>query len=680
MKRKLFAFMLTLTLCISIAGCGQIAEEENTDNTMSPVMTGVSMFGAKDIVSPIVEAEALADEDAGSSETGEEEEATLEEDGWVRVDENDIVTLTDDLKVQIRDDRIVKGEDALVFGETYGTFYDGYVLSPSEGEFYVLLEVWDYEQITLNHVLLYGVSEEELTLCQAIYGGGIEEIVDSSTVEMELWELDLGLVRTYANYGLDESTGTLVCSDEWKKSFGAITAEEKEIPVVIAGEETVIPVGSSIKRVETNLQGCIVFEIEETGERGELFYEKDESGRCYIGGESAGVYFKECLVSDYRETNLWERKVALEEAGEGGFAVLREVVEQGERYTYYITDYCDRMNGWNEKRVISVYDGSRLVQTIEEVWETSYSMADPFPRVHEWDINFDGVDDLVMFDCYTGNQAAALYTGYIASGNKFVECKSFGSIFNPRVDEEKQIIMSTSRSNAVTHIYSYYRYDGKEFVKYREDTYVANEEVGAHVMEDVHPFWNYMMISEDLSEEEWDEMQRFYPVFCANRPVHVSWSAQDGEEVKLLDEIEEDGMTLLSEFAFVDMTGDGQNELVMRCGDMGSCVLVLLEDDGEFYLTYFSVRGMQAVYEDGMYLGSGGGSSSYHKLTYRNGKFGTKTVAVKELIHEEGPEGKEDILIFNGSIDGKEVSYEEFLLWEAERMDDEVEWNAAVRF
>ncbi len=680
MKRKLIALMLIFILCMSITGCGQMAEEENTENTMPQAMTGMPMLGAEDIVSPIVEAETLADEEAGSSEIQEEEGATLEEDGWVRVDENDIVTLTDDLKVRITEDRIVKGEDALVFGETYGTFYDGYVLSPSNGEFYVLLEVWDYEQITVKHVLLYGVSGEGLTLCQAIYGGEIEEIVDSSTVEMELWELDLGLVRTYADYRLDESTGTFVCLDEWKETFGSITAAEKEIPVTIAGEETVIPVGSSVKKVETNLQGCIVFEVEETGERGELFYEKDESGRYYIGGESAGVYFKECLISDYRETNLWERKEALEEAGEGGMAVLREVVEQGERYTYHITDYCDRMNGLNEKRVISVYDGNRLVQTIEQVWETFYSMTEPVPRINEWDINFDGVDDLVMFDCYTGNQAAALYTGYIASGGKFVECESFGSIFNPKVDEEKQIITSFSRGNAITHVLGYYRYDGKEFVKYREDTYVANDEVGAHVMEDVHPFWNYMMISEDLSEEEWDEMQRFYSVFRYNKPVHVSWGAQEEEEVKTFDEIEEDGMTLLSEFAFVDMTGDGQNELVMRCGDMGSCVLVLLEDDGEFYLTYFSVRGMQAVYEDGMYLGNGGGSSSYHMLTYRNGRFGTKTVAVKELINEEGPEGKEDILIFNGSIDGKKVSYEEFLLWEAERMDDEVEWNAAVRF
>lgn len=680
MKRKLMALMLILILCISITGCGQTAEEGNTENAMPQAMAGMPMLGAEDVVSHIMAAESLANEEAGALETEEEEEATLEEDGWTWITENTEIVLNDDLKVRVADDRIVKGSDASVFGEIYGTFYDGYVLSPSEGEFYVLLEVWDYEQITVNHVLLYHVSGEGLTLCQAIYGGAIEEVVDSSTVEMNLWELDLGLVRTCATYDLDESTGTLVCLDEWKTLYGSITAEEKEIPVVIAGEETVIPVGSSVKRVETNLQGCIIFEVKETGERGELFYEKDENGRYYIGGESAGVYFKECLISDYRETNLWERSEALEEAGEGGMAVLREVVEQGERYTYHIVDYCDRMNGLNEKRVISVYDGNRLIQTIEQVWETFYNMTEPVPRINEWDINFDGVKDLVMFDCYTGNQAAALYTGYLAKGSKFVECESFGSIFNPKVDEEKQIITSISRGNAITHVLSYYRYDGKEFVKYREDTYVANDTVGAHVMEDVHPFWNYMMISEDLSEEEWDEMQRFYPVFCANRPVHVSWSAREEEEVKTFDEIEEDGMTLLSEFAFVDMTGDGQKELVMRCSDMGSCVLVLLEDDGEFYLTYFSVRGMQAVYEDGMYLGSGGGSSSYYMLTYRNGKFGTKTVAVKELINEEGPEGKEDILIFNGSIDGKKVSYEEFLFWEAERMDDEVEWNAAVRF
>ena len=192
-----------------------------------------------------------------------------------------------------------------------------------------------------------------------------------------------------------------------------------------------------------------------------------------------------------------------------------------------ITDYCVSLGGVNEKRIIEIYEGERLIQTIEQPWVTPVYLSAIEERVWEQDADFDGVEDIVFFDCYTGNQGAALYSCYLLRGSKFVECESFYGIFNPRFDKENKVISSFSRGSAISYSMSYYRYDGTEFVRFREDNYEVNEEVGVHIMEDVHPFWNYMMVSEDLSEEEEKEMQRFYPVFCSNKEMTLWYGGME---------------------------------------------------------------------------------------------------------------------------------------------------------
>ena len=232
-----------------------------------------------------------------------------------------------------------------------------------------------------------------------------------------------------------------------------------------------------------------------------------------------------------------------------------------------------------------------------------------------------------------------------------MECESFYGILNPRFDEENKVISSFSRGSAVSHTMSYYRYDGAEFVRFREDEYEVDESIGERIMVNVHPFWNYMMVSEDLSEEEWIEMQRFYPVFCANKEMTLWYGGTQEAEVTTLDGIAElflgeEGATLqyLYEFVFVDMTGDGQKELVMRCGDLDSSVFVLLEDDGEFYISYFGIRWMQTVYEDGMYRGSGGAETSvYQRLYFENGRFREEQIAFPNM-------GSIDVVSWNEAV------------------------------
>ncbi|MBO5325738.1 MAG: hypothetical protein J6A80_05865 [Lachnospiraceae bacterium] len=640
---------------------------------------------------PAEEATEEISEEINEEESTEEEELSVEEslkqNGWARVPENTEFVLGKDMKFRLADDRLVKGDQSVIFGDVYGTVYRAYVMEPQEGQYYMLLETWDYMQLREDYVLVYQLTENEMVLCQEIYGGSISDIISADTVRMGQVEKDFGLTRTFSTYRLDKSTKTFVSTEEWKEVNRYITAEEKEIPIWFNGEETLLPVGSSVRMVETNLQGHIIVEIEETGERGDFFYETDGNGRILIGGEPAGAYFEKTLVTEFHETNLQERAEALKTAGEGGFAVMCESVEQGERYTYHITDYCVSLGGVNEKRIIEIYERERLIQTIEQSWVTPVYLSAIEERVWEQDADFDGVEDIVFFDCYTGNQGAALYSCYLSRGGKFVECESFYGIFNPRFDKENKVISSFSRGSAISYSMSYYRYDGTEFVRFREDNYEVNEEVGVHIMEDVHPFWNYMMVSEDLSEEEEKEMQRFYPVFCSNKEMTLWYGGMEVIGTTTFDGIaelflEEEGATLqyLYEFAFVDMTGDGQKELVMRCGDLGSSVFVLLEDDGEFYISYFGIRWMQIVYEDGMYRGSGGaGTWGYLRLFFEDGKLRKEEIASHNMrdIHVEDAE---DIVVFEGNVYGEEVNLEEFLLWEVEHTDNEVEWNEAVIF
>ena len=663
--KRVYIIALLAAVLLLVQGCGKEddAEQVQVIGFDELETEGLASWRIEDLSTDSVDVDEIeTDEEEISEENDSEEEElsfeeSMESNGWAHISENQEFVICEDTKYLLERKYIIKDNVHIQYDNIYGHYYDAYLLEPSEGRFYLLLEVWDYEQYEESSLLLYELKADEVILCQAIYGGRIKEVISSDTVKLRQLEPDLGLTATRGTYFLDTDTNTLVSLDEWKEVSGYLYAKEKDIPVMINGEQTVIPVGTSAKKVKSNLQGHIVFEIEDTGVQGDFYYEKDENGRFFIAGEPAGAYFEDALVTYHYAPTLQERSDGLTEAGEGGVAVMFETVEQGERYSYHITDYCINMEGFSEKRVIEVYEGDRPVQTIEQDWPTFMDRMATESRVWEKDADFDGVTDIIFFDCYTGNQGAALYSCYLARGSKFVECESFYGIFNPRYQDEYDVISSFSRGSSVSHSMSYYRYDGTEFVLFREDEYEVEESIGERIMVNAHPFWNYMMLSEDLSEEEWIEMQRFYPVFCKGKELTLWYGAEKEAGVTTFSGISEmlveekwPELSDMYEFVFADLTGDGQKELIMRCSDLGSSVFVLLEDDGKFYVSYFGIRSMQFVLEDGMYYGSGGaGIGGYWRLHFENGKF-----------REE------------------EVNYEEFLLGEDEHAANEVEWNAAL--
>ena len=111
-------------------------------------------------------------EEINEEESTEEEELSVEEsleqNGWARVPENTEFVLGKDMKFRLAEDRLVKGDQSVIFGDVYGTVYRAYVMEPQEGQYYMLLETWDYMQLREDYVLVYQLTENAQydTLCK----------------------------------------------------------------------------------------------------------------------------------------------------------------------------------------------------------------------------------------------------------------------------------------------------------------------------------------------------------------------------------------------------------------------------------------------------------------------------------------------------------------------------------
>lgn len=106
----------------------------------------------------------------------------------------------------------------------------------------------------------------------------------------------LGSYATQMDYYLDEA-GKLVPQS---KAFQVVNSYEnafymtttKELPVVIGGEETTLPVGTRLCIVATDNQGIAYFRIEGTKQEGEIHYTtSEEEWGCSIQGISDMEYF-----------------------------------------------------------------------------------------------------------------------------------------------------------------------------------------------------------------------------------------------------------------------------------------------------------------------------------------------------------------------------------------------------
>lgn len=334
---------------------------------------------------------------------------------------------------------------------------------------------------------------------------------------------------------------------------------------------------------------------------------------------------------------------------------------------------------------VEVYNGDALLQTIRYGQERATPSWDEL--IWEEDVNFDGVKDILILQGYYGSHGDKIYRCYCYNEQWSIywEESSFKEIPNPEVDTEQQLIYGSSRDGANSYADFFYQYDGRDFVLIQTDYYIWDEANNQYYLEASYTkedcfTLEYLLSAVDLTEADKKELQRFAAVFGDDTDVKL-WDytfdyigVTTFHGIPQLYGVAQPGFLFIYQYTLVDMTGDGKKELVMRMGDIGSSVLVVYEENGTYHVSEHSIRQMQVVYEDGLYMGSGGaGTWSYHRISYEEGNLANETIAMHdaETVYLENGESE---IVFEGHVNGQPVTREEFLAWEAENAVNEVDW------
>lgn len=168
----------------------------------------------------------------------------------------------------------------------------------------------------------------------------------------------------------------------------------------------------------------------------------------------------------------------------------------------------DDMGGWEEQLLISreTADGLAFRDSFD-MRNGGQSFVDEEKFV--WaDVDFDGKPDLLLRLGHFGAQMACAYACLLQREEGFEECSSFAGIFNPAIDEENQLILSSWRGNAATHGWGMYAYQAGEFVLTR----VLIEEPAPDGIQGNEIVWQWteggtvIGRSDELTEEEIDDL------------------------------------------------------------------------------------------------------------------------------------------------------------------------------
>ena len=362
-----------------------------------------------------------------------------------------------------------------------------------------------------------------------------------------------------------------------------------------------------------------------------------------------------------------------------------ERIYETELHTYVARRFSNDETGAIIRWEIEVYNGDALLQTIRYGQDNAHPSWDGL--IWEEDVNFDGEKDILILQGYYGSHGDKGYRCYCYNQRYSVywEEISFMDIPNPEVDTERQLIKGSSRGGATSYTDVFYQYDGNDFMVIQADRYEWDEGKDTYYLaasykkEDCIAL-EHLLSADGLTEEDKKELQRFEAVFDHDTEVRLWNHTFEDTSMTTLHGIPQmygvsmPGFVLLNEYALVDMTGDGQKELVMRFSELGNCVLVVYEENGSYYVSEYSIRQMQTVYADGMYRGSGGaGTWSYHHISVENGILSNETIAIHDAYTSYLENGESEI-VFEGYVNGQPVTREEFLKWEAENAVNEVHW------
>lgn len=151
-----------------------------------------------------------------------------------------------------------------------------------------------------------------------------------------------------------------------------------------------------------------------------------------------------------------------------GFTIADYGESEGNDYTYavYRLAQMDRPDNDREQYWEVVVMREREMMDVLRIENEEYGAAFPSPSevALEYDVNFDGVNDILLCLGHFGNQGLIAYKCYLADGGAFKLCPSFAGIANPSVDSDTRVVRSQWRNYAASHSWGIYRYQDDAFI------------------------------------------------------------------------------------------------------------------------------------------------------------------------------------------------------------------------
>ena len=177
----------------------------------------------------------------------------------------------------------------------------------------------------------------------------------------------------------------------------------------------------------------------------------------------------EAVKNSFHSGNEKVDKMAMEEVILDQNEIIKSSGWTNEERLYRVEiDYVDTpKDEYTHKRdeFFYVYEDGRVTS-----FEAKYTTKFPTEDYHQTfaacgfetvlaDVNFDGVEDVVISLGHAGAQGALVHTVYLGSEEGFTANKSFEDISNFQLDSKEQLIHGNYRSNAETRVEQSYEYD-----------------------------------------------------------------------------------------------------------------------------------------------------------------------------------------------------------------------------
>lgn len=190
---------------------------------------------------------------------------------------------------------------------------------------------------------------------------------------------------------------------------------------------------------------------------------------------------------------------------------------------------------------------------------------------------------------------------------------------------------------------------------------------------------DYGALEKNLPREAWETLEEYFPVLqegesfgwtldcggndSASEPLPVTWEAYFYQLWSLGDPPPEEPPLTLERLSFVDLDGDGGEELILFIPERGGWYLILHREGESFYGVDLGNRSFQGLQADGVFVGSGGAATHYYRrLRFAGGRFS------EELLGYKDNEAS--------FIGGEAVDAAKFDAWVEELMAGEAFWYA----